>query len=220
MTAFSNKERGDKAEEDITSKIADVEWQRTVEVLKLLARGVMIKSIAGQFRQSEKWVRSKREKAFNYPPAIMVTLPLEVQDYLIREKEKRGLKTKLEEFKGVQFKAGASQGVSAIELARAKHWEELASLADEIVTLREDYNKGLSGVFWSDYVIDAPSMSKLPSAMLSSLLIHLKHEFSEFDDINDWRELLRKDTADELMVKLALVALRKTLKGTCPFCKY
>jgi hypothetical protein len=77
----------------------------------------------------------------------------------------------------------------------------------------------LSGVFWSDYVIDTPSMSQLPSAMLGSLLIHLKNEFPEFRNINNWRELLKKDTADELMVELALVAHRRTFKGTCPFCK-
>ena len=220
MAAFSNKERGDKAEEDITSKIADVEWQRTVEVLKLLARRVMVTSIAGQFRQSEKWVRGKREKALKYSPALVTTLPPEVQDYLIQKRPK--LKAELEKFRQGQSEVSdvvSVEGISAVELAKTKHWEELATLASKLVSLWKEYNIGHPVGGYDGYIIDDPLMIELPSGLLSSLLIHLKQEFPEFENISDWRELLKIDTVDELIVKLALVAHRRTLKGTCPFCE-
>ena len=107
----------------------------------------------------------------------------------------------------------------AATLALAKHWEELAELAGELVSLREEYNVGHPVGGYDGYIIDDPLRIELPSGLLSSLLIHLKYEFPEFGDIKDWRELLKIDTVDELIVKLALVAHRRTLKGTCPFCK-
>ncbi len=100
-----------------------------------------------------------------------------------------------------------------------KHWEELAKLAGKLVKLREGYNMGHPVGGYDGYIIDDPLMIELPSGLLSSLLIHLKHEFSEFSNINNWRELLKIDTADELIVKLALVAHRRTLRGSCPFCR-
>ena len=200
-----------------TSKMADIEWQRTVEVLKLLARGVMVKSIAGQFTQSEKWVGDKRKKALKYSPALVATLPPEVQAYLIERRPK--LRDELEEFKQRQAQMVVGQEVSAVELARAKHWEELAALAGQLVSLREEYDMGHPVGGYYGCIIDDPLMIELPSALLNSLLVHLKHEFPEFGGIKDSRALLKIDTPDELIVKLALVAQRRTLKGTCPFCK-
>ena len=107
----------------------------------------------------------------------------------------------------------------AATLALAKHWEELTKLAGELVSLREKHNIGHPVGGYDGYIIDDPLMIELPSGLLSSLLIHLKYEFPEFGNINNWRELLKIDTADELIVKLALIAHRRTLKGTCPFCK-
>jgi len=104
-------------------------------------------------------------------------------------------------------------------LAPLNHWQELATLAGELVSLWEEYNVGHPVGGYDGYIIDDPLMIELPSGLLSSLLMHLKYEFPEFGNIKDWRELLKIDTAQDLIVKLALVAHRKTLKGTCPFCK-
>ena len=104
-------------------------------------------------------------------------------------------------------------------LAPLNHWQELATLAGQLVSLREEYNVGHPVGGYDGYIIDDPLMIELPSGLLSSLLMHLKHEFPEFENINNWRELLKIDTPDELVVKLALVAHRRTLKGVCPFCQ-
>lgn len=107
----------------------------------------------------------------------------------------------------------------AATLALAKHWEELATLAGKLVSLWDEYNMGHPVGGYDGYIIDDPLMIELPSGLLSSLLIHLKNEFPEFGNINNWKELLKIDTDSELIVKLALVAHRRTLKGTCSFCK-
>ena len=54
------------------------------------------------------------------------------------------MKGELEEFRQRQSKAVAGDVVSATELARAKHWEELTTLAGQLVSLREEYNIGHS----------------------------------------------------------------------------
>ena len=213
------KEDKDDKEDKEEPGIADIQWQRTVKVLELLARHRRVKDIASQFNQHEKWVRDQRNKALGFSPSLVATLPLEVQDYLIRERERRGLKTEPEEFRRGQANFGVGQGVSAVELARAKHWEELATLAGQLVTLREEYNIGHPVGGYDGYIIDDPLIIELPSGLLNDLLIHLKHEFPEFSNISNWRELLKIDTPDELIVKLALVAYRRMFKGTCPFFK-
>ena len=217
VEALSDKQGSNKMEDDEDIRIADKEWEQTVEVLKLLARGVMVKSIAAQYMRAEKWVGGKKKKALKYPPAIVATLPREVQDYLIRQRPE--LKGELEEFRQRQSKAVAGEAVSATELAKAKHWEELATLAGQLVSLWDEYNVSHPVGGYYGYIIDDPLMIELPGGLLSSLLIHLKQEFSEFGNIESWKELLKIDTVDELIVKLALVAHRRTLKGTCPFCE-
>ena len=203
-------------EDDKAPRLADQEWQQTVKVLELLARGVMVKSIAAQFLRTEKWVRDQRGKALKYSPAIVATLPPEVQDYLIQKRP--GLKAELEEFTRRQSKVEVGHGISATELARAKHWEELTLLAGKLVSLWDEYNVGHPiGGYDGNIIVD--TLIELPSGLLSSLLMHLKYEFPEFGNIRSWKELLKIDTAQHLIVKLAFVAHRKTLKGTCPFCK-
>lgn len=100
----------DDKEDKEESGIADIQWQRMVKVLELLARHRRVTDIAGQFRQSEKWIRNQKNKALGFSPALVTTLPLEVQDYLIRERERRGLKTELEEFRQWQSKMGLARG--------------------------------------------------------------------------------------------------------------
>ena len=120
----------DDKEDKEESGIADIQWQRMVKVLELLARHRRVTDIASQFRQSEKWIRNQKNKALGFSPALVATLPLEVQDYLIGER--RDLKAELEEFRQRQSKVSevvAGQEVSAVELARARHWDELAQVA-------------------------------------------------------------------------------------------
>jgi coenzyme F420-reducing hydrogenase alpha subunit len=109
--------------------------------------------------------------------------------------------------------------VSAIELAKFEHWKELASMADDIVISWEAYNLGHPFGGYRGYVVDEEQMDKLKSAMLRSLLLHMKQEFNEFEKINSWQDLLKIDANQDLIVKLALIAKRVRFKGTCPFCE-
>jgi hypothetical protein len=97
-------------------------------------------------------------------------------------------------------------------LALANRRKELPTLPGKLVSLWEAHNICHPTGGYDGYVIDDPLMIQVPSGQFSSLLIRLKHESLEFRDIENWRGLLKIDTAEELIVKLAPVAHRMTLK--------
>lgn len=196
------------------------DFNEVLKILRLRAGGKTWEVIAEEAHRAKSRVIEVYRWFQNLTWEEVSVFPEEIQrlrkDYL--DKKAMELKIRLEESKQGQSKGVAGQGASAVELARARHWEELATLAGQLVTLREEYNIGHPVGGYDGYIIDDPLMIELPSGLLSSLSIHLKHEFPEFRNINNWKELLKIDTADELIIKLALVAHRRTLKGTCPFC--
>ena len=108
--------------------------------------------------------------------------------------------------------------VSANELATFKHWEELSSLAGQLVSLREQYNEGHPNGGYDGYIIDDPLMIELPHGLIACLISHMKSEFSEYEKISGWKDLLKIDISEEVILKLAFVAHRRKLKGTCLIC--
>ena len=199
-------------------RVADSELSRIEEALKLLARGATITNIASQVDYSEKWVRALKKKALAYPASKVMTLPPVVQVYLMEKRP--GLKKELEEFRLATGQTVPSGQVSAKELATFKHWEELSSLAAQLVSLWEEYAVGHPVGGYYGYIIDDPVMIELPGGMLNCLLLHLKSEFKEYDTIGHWQDLLKIGTSEDVIMKLAFVAHRKTLKGTCPICPH
>lgn len=197
------------------------DFNEVLKVLRLRAEGKTWEVIAEEAHHAKQRVIEVYRWFQNLSWEEVSVFPEEIQhlrkDYLSQKAME--LEAKLEEFRQGQAEMVVGQGVSAVELARAKHWEELTKLAGELVNLREGYNIGHPVGGYDGYIIDDPLMIELPSGLLSCLLMHLKHEFPEFGNIKSWKELLKIDTADELLFKLVLVAHRRTLKGTCPFCK-
>lgn len=188
------------------------DFNEVLKILRLRAEGLTWEVIAEKAHHAKSRVIEVNRWFQGLSWEEVSVFPEEIQrlrkDYL--DKKAMELKIKLEE---------SRPGVSATELARAKHWEELTTLAGKLVSLWEEYNEGHPVGGYDGYIIDDPLMIELPSGLLSCLLIHLKQEFPEFGNIKSWTELLKIDTARELIVKLALVAHRRTLKGTCPIFK-
>jgi len=127
-------------------------------------------------------------------------------------------KAELEKFRRSSDQALPGNQVSAVELARFKHWDELSSLAGQLVSLREQYDTGDPPGGYDGYIIDDPLMIELPHGLIACLISHMKSEFAEYQKISRWEDLLKIDTSEEVIVKLALVAHRRKLNGTCPFC--
>ena len=199
-------------------RVAESELSRIEETLKLLARGATITNIAAQVRYSEKWVRDLKKKALAYPVSKVMTLPPEVQVYLMEKRT--GLKEELEEFRRSTGQTPPGGQVSAIELATFKHREELISLAANLVSLREQYDEGHPIGGYYGYIIDDPLMIELSHGLINCLISHMKFEFPEYQKISEWKDLLKIDTSEDVIMKLAFVAHRKTLEGTCPICRH
>ena len=107
----------------------------------------------------------------------------------------------------------------ASALATYQHWKDLATVAGELVNLWEEYAMGHPIGGYYGYIIDDPLMIELPSGKIHCLLCHLKSEFPDFNDIDSWKSLLRIDIHQECIIKLALVAQGRPLKGTCDICQ-
>ena len=202
----------------IDNKAADTELLREEITLNLLARGAKIKNIAIQVNRSEKWVRDLKNKARKYPASLVSDFSPIVQSYLVAQQP--SLKVELEEFRRSTGHTSLGSQLSASEIATFKHWEELSSLAGDLVSLWEKYHEGHPIGGYYGYIIDDPVMIELPGGMLNCLLLHLKSEFKEYDTIGHWQDLLKTDTSEDVIMKLALVAHRKTLKGSCPICPH
>ena len=197
---------------------ADNELKEIGEVLRLLADGASQKSIVSQVGHGDRWVRRVREKALKYPAYKLASLPEMVQAYLIIKKP--ALKSKIERYKRSISHGTTETKMQAIEMAKFKHWEELTSLAANLVSLREQYDEGHPIGGYYGYIIDDPLMIELHHGLIACLISHMKSEFKEYDTIGHWQDLLKTDTSENVITKLAFVAHRKTLEGTCPICPH
>ena len=176
-----------------------------------------------EFSEKDKWwLRMSRdtfkalEKEIKEMPLEEIdTLPPPLKTYIIGFRPE--LKSTLDELENEADQTAQNEGL-AEAIQKSRHWEDLASLAAQIVTLREEYDTGHPIGGYYGYIVDDPLMIELPKGEIHCLLLHLKAEFPEFQDIDHWKDLLKIDTPEELIQKLALVAHRKTFKGTCPTC--
>ena len=214
-------EMGEKEEYQMTKedgvKPADAEWAKKVEVLKLLARGVSFKNIAGQVSYSDKWVRDVRNRALDYPASLIMTLPPEVQDYLAERRPQ--LRDALDELRRAP---GPSAVVhpTAVEQARARHWADLADLAARFLAYWDASIDLPSGGYYGEgWIVDEPHLESIDAHLAAALLCHLKAEFPAMEPISDWRDLLQMGVGGDAIKALVQVAHRRTFTGTCAFCK-
>lgn len=101
---------------------------------------------------------------------------------------------------------------------RKEHWDELSKLAALLLSFWEEYfdkrvdNKGLITI--------ASQFKQIDDFLASFLLDHLQAEFTQdFSAITDWTDLIKIDSGQGIVSRLALVARRKTFKGTCQVCR-
>ena len=136
----------------------DIEWQRIITVLTLLARKVKKVNIAEQVDRSEKWVRDVEKEALNYRVSLIITLPLEVQDFIvINAKARPGLKSEIEKFKSSQRENQATlpenvtplNNINRLIVNDKNHIEEQTSKAKVNTQFLEDHYKVLSTTAFS-----------------------------------------------------------------------
>ncbi len=108
--------------------------------------------------------------------------------------------------------------IKAIEEARAKHWSDLASLADKIVKWWRKYCFE-EPHYPSAYILDDPDFETVNYMLAQALLAHLKAEFAECRGMTDWKELVATDLKSDIVVSMRLVAFRRTFVGSCEICQ-
>lgn len=105
---------------------------------------------------------------------------------------------------------------------RRGHWDKLADMAGAMLSYwnryieeRVDYKHYYSS---RRYVASEEEMKEIDCFIASSLLDHMKAEFpDELSNVGDGTDLLRTDC--NFCYQLALLAYRKTFKGSCTICK-
>ena len=131
----------------------DIEWKRKIEVLTLLARKVKKVNIAEQVDRSEKWVRDVEKEALNYPVSLIITLPLEVQDFIVKKaKAIPELKSEIEKIKSPQRENQSAlpenvtppNNINRVIVNDNNHIEEQSSKAKVNTQFLEDHYKVLS----------------------------------------------------------------------------
>lgn len=117
---------------------------------------------------------------------------------------------------------------------RERHFQELSiallALASNLESYREqidiDSGSRVGGVVYGgwlnliDGIPDALSvkMRELNKPLALNLLLHLKHEFPELADINDWAQLLGDKISHDFIARLELKANRGDFVGNCHLC--
>jgi len=108
--------------------------------------------------------------------------------------------------------------IKVIDEARAKHWNDLACLAEKIVKWwRKYYFEGPH--LPEAYILDDPDFESIDYILGQSLLDHLKAEFPDCRDMTHWRELVATKLKSDVVVSMRLVAFRRTFIGTCEICQ-
>lgn len=99
-----------------------------------------------------------------------------------------------------------------------RHWEELSQVALQLSEYWDRYDSQLSTN--SGFIIDDNEFEALDAYLVNCLLSHLKAEFTEFVQVEDWRELLNLNKVNpELTRKFHFVGHRRTFQGTCSLCQ-
>lgn len=112
--------------------------------------------------------------------------------------------------------------MSALEKAKIKHWNELVTQANHILTLWRKFCEGphpRDG--YSGYVVGEEYLIEMDELLGEGLLSHLSAEFPEdFQGVKKFTDLLSLDIPNGAISKLRLIAQRRTFDGTfCQVCK-
>jgi hypothetical protein len=198
------------------NKNADIEYERQMNVLKMLARGNKITDIAQQVNRSEKWVRVVRDKSLSSPPSLIKTYPQIVQEYMMKRKPE--LKYELE-------KIANNQNITedktlAVEISKSKHQDDLVEMAKSLEKIWDNYLE--SGTEFKGYILPDNSLEpySIRRGYIANLLLtHMKTAFPEkFGDITHWTDLLKAPLPLGVFDILLLFTARGLLKGTCEVC--
>ena len=113
-------------------------------------------------------------------------------------------------------------------IPQSPHSMELSTTAIAIEKNLEKYRKSAAyigsphcigdALYEQNAVANLAGLDEIDREKATDLLFHLKEEFAELKDINDWGELEDDKIAGELIAKLALKANRGSFTGRCPHC--
>lgn len=106
----------------------------------------------------------------------------------------------------------------AIELAKAKHWSDLAGMARKVLA-EWDPDCCHATLASSSYIINDDDFEKFDDFLMIGLLSHLKAEFPCYSTMERWRQLFKKGVTKEFFSGLETVVHRRTFQGTCPICE-
>jgi hypothetical protein len=166
-----------------------------------------------------KWVSGKRT-----PPADVVEA---IEDIL--ESPKGWL------LKAAGYPADAQiRQLSVIEPEKTRHFQEISVALFAIASNLENYldqiefdsSSTIGDVVYGgwlnliDGTVDALSvkMRDINKPLALSLLLHLKEEFPELDNINDWDQLTDDKINHDFIARLKIKASRGDFTGTCDLC--
>jgi len=110
--------------------------------------------------------------------------------------------------------------MTAIEQARSEHWRVITKQAESLRSLWWKYLDGPYIGADTGYIVDDAYFESVDRLVVSSLLSHLKSEFSEFESIADWKGLFGVNLSSTQLSKLDLISHRGTFQGTCAICEH
>ena len=200
-----------------TTGDGDVEWETKITVLRLLVRKVKKVNIALQVGYSEKWVRDVEKEALNYPVSLIITLPQEIQDYIVKKAKTRPkLSSEIEKMKSAE----ENKGKSPLPIDhRIKLSEMLHKMLPSIKAAREfETDKNVKFAYLVLTPKELNGTEYIDDKKQNLLLQHIKSEIPELEKFDSWYDLTAADLTNDLLDQLTVIDLRGTLKGRCEAC--
>ena len=196
--------------------IADKDFQRETEILKLLAKERSIKRVADQFGEDEKYITRLKSRACKYPIRVLAEMPPIVQDYIIdlTREERPKLAQEL-----AAFKAGT---VGSEQIAKDQHFNELAEASLKVAEFfasfwpydeRDATSIAEEAVNTGDY-----EFTRFMDQETGLLFAHMQADFPDLIFVKSFCELQVKNLNKELVEKLRLRSQKKEFIGHCEGC--
>lgn len=138
---------------------------------------------------------------------------------------------------GYLYEAESRYQLAEISRQEPRHFEELSITALKIASNLSRYHRNLvtadgspcavgilvyGGFMYEMLTPDSGQSVELPQVdktLAMYLLSHIKREFPELADINDWADLTNDKISEDFLQRLTNRAHRGNFKGTCPVCK-
>jgi hypothetical protein len=212
----------------------DIEWERKITVLTLLARKVKKVNIATQVGYSDKWVRDVEKEALDYPASLIKTLPPEVQDFIAKEKQnkKHGLKSEIEKTESPPNEAQAilspnvviTDNFNQVIVSNDNHVEDLSECAKKLVKILETYigwpiNYRVENIL--NDLKDFENLKFFENKMARGVLVHLaqSEDFPQLKQLDSWIDLKASDINESFLALISLKAANREFKGECDICR-